>query len=89
MSLIQKALGAFGLQRKSIGITWADGRKHGTPGIAGELVTAESALGLSAVWACANLISGTISSLPLASLSHAGRWHAASGPGPSALSGAA
>ena len=65
MSLIQKALGAFGLQRKSIGITWADGRNHGTPGIAGEFVTAESAMGLSAVWACANLISGTISSLPL------------------------
>jgi HK97 family phage portal protein len=53
------------LQRKSIGITWADGRNHGTPGIAGEFVTAESAMGLSAVWACANLISGTISSLPL------------------------
>lgn len=31
---------------------------------AGELVTEASSLGVSAVWACANLISGTISSLP-------------------------
>lgn len=31
---------------------------------AGEIVTENSALALSAVWACANLISGTISSLP-------------------------
>lgn len=31
---------------------------------AGEFVTESSALALSAVWACANLISGTISSLP-------------------------
>jgi len=32
---------------------------------AGEVVTDTSALALSAVWACVNLISGTISSLPL------------------------
>lgn len=32
---------------------------------AGETVTAQSALSLSAVWACVNLLSGTISSLPL------------------------
>ena len=31
----------------------------------GELVTPSSAMGLSAVWACTNLIAGTISSLPL------------------------
>lgn len=31
---------------------------------AGEVVTSGSSLGLSAVWACANLISGSISSLP-------------------------
>ena len=31
---------------------------------AGEVVTEGSSLALSAVWACANLISGTISSLP-------------------------
>lgn len=34
-------------------------------GDAGEQVSAESVLGLSAVWACVNLLSGTISSLPL------------------------
>ena len=32
---------------------------------AGEVVTENSALALSAVWACTNLLSGTISSLPL------------------------
>ncbi|SDP92446.1 phage portal protein, HK97 family [Phyllobacterium sp. YR620] len=32
---------------------------------AGETVNAQSALSLSAVWACVNLLSGTISSLPL------------------------
>lgn len=34
------------------------------PGYAGEDVTARSSLSLSAVWACSNLVSGTISSLP-------------------------
>lgn len=34
-------------------------------GYAGEIVTGESVLGLSAVWACVNLLSGTIASLPL------------------------
>lgn len=34
-------------------------------GDAGEVVTSESVLGLSAVWACVNLLSGTIASLPL------------------------
>jgi HK97 family phage portal protein len=37
----------------------------GQTGDAGEPVTTHSALALSAVWACVNLISGTISSLPL------------------------
>ncbi|MFV1530604.1 phage portal protein [Phaeobacter sp. JH209A] len=32
---------------------------------AGELVTGQSALGISTVWACTNLISGTIGSIPL------------------------
>ncbi|MBL3587353.1 phage portal protein [Rhodovulum sulfidophilum] len=36
----------------------------GGAGHAGEIVTAQSSMALSAVWACANLISGTISSLP-------------------------
>lgn len=34
-------------------------------GDAGELVSGESVLGLSAVWACVNLLSGTIASLPV------------------------
>lgn len=34
------------------------------PGYAGETVTASSTMALSAVWACAHLVSGTISSLP-------------------------
>jgi len=33
-------------------------------GYAGEVVTASSSMALSAVWACAHLVSGTISSLP-------------------------
>jgi len=37
----------------------------GSESDAGELVTDQSALALSAVWACVNLISGTIASLPL------------------------
>lgn len=37
---------------------------YGSVPDAGELVTEGSALALSAVWACANLVSGTISSLP-------------------------
>ena len=36
----------------------------GGMGVAGEMVTPRSSLGLSAIWACANLISGTLSSLP-------------------------
>ncbi|WP_085025284.1 phage portal protein [Ensifer aridi] len=44
----------------------ADGwYSEGQRGDAGELVTADSVLGLSAVWACVNLLSGTIASLPL------------------------
>jgi len=68
MGLMQKALSAIGLQLKSqTTITWADGRDVmgiGGAGDAGEIVTPRSTLGLSAVWACANLISGTMSSLP-------------------------
>lgn len=36
----------------------------GGPGYAGEVVNSRSSMSLSAVWACANLVSGTISSLP-------------------------
>lgn len=37
----------------------------GQRGDAGEIVTEQSIMALSAVWACVNLLSGTISSLPL------------------------
>lgn len=65
MAMLEKALSIFGLQRKSSLPVWADGRAHGGEGDAGEIVTPRSALSLSAVWACSNLISGTISSIPL------------------------
>jgi HK97 family phage portal protein len=39
--------------------------RHSGLSASGEIVTDTSALSLSAVWACVNLISGTISSLPL------------------------
>lgn len=64
MGLMDKALAAVGLQRKS-SLQWANGRAASSIGDAGEIVTATSAMALSAVWGCANLISGTISSLPL------------------------
>lgn len=38
----------------------------GHRGDSGEIVTQDSVLGLSAVWSCVNLLSGTIASLPLA-----------------------
>lgn len=66
MGLIGKALSVVGLQRKSAGmVRWADGSvRDGHSGNAGEVVSARSSLSLSAVWGCANLISGTLSSLP-------------------------
>ncbi|MBT8169825.1 phage portal protein [Falsiruegeria litorea] len=66
MGLIVKALSAVGLQLKSSSaVNWTDGRgQGGSVGAAGEMVSERSSLGLSAVWACANLISGTMSSLP-------------------------
>lgn len=42
---------------------WADW--YGTTTTSGEVVSAEKALGLSAVWACTRLVSQTISTLPL------------------------
>ena len=39
--------------------------QDGMRGDAGELVTDDTALSLSAVWACTNLLAGTIASLPL------------------------
>ena len=51
---------------RSLGLT----QPHEWAGLApnndsGETVNAKTALSLSAVWACVNLLSGTISSLPL------------------------
>ena len=63
MGLMDKALALVGLQRKGVEF-WANGVETGGSGYAGEIVTGSSALALSAVWGCANLISGTISSLP-------------------------
>ncbi|MBM3603648.1 MAG: phage portal protein [Alphaproteobacteria bacterium] len=48
---------------KPLSLVNADGW-YGPAPDAGEIVTEGSSLALSAVWACANLISGTISSLP-------------------------
>lgn len=67
MGLITRALSLVGLERKAAtNITWTDGRDvmGSAVGEAGVLVDERATLGLSAAWACANLISGTISSLP-------------------------
>ena len=40
-------------------------QSQGQTADAGEIVTESSVMALSAVWACANLLSGTVSSLPL------------------------
>lgn len=64
MGMISKALSIFRRKEASL-VEWTDGRHHvGNIGDAGAAVTATSSLGLSAVWACSNLISGSISSLP-------------------------
>lgn len=62
MTLIRKALVMLGLKREVP--FFVDERYPGGGDLAGELVTPNSALSLSAVWACANLIAGTVSSLP-------------------------
>lgn len=58
----------LGLQRKADAINPLslinDDGWYGPMPDAGEIVTETSALAVSAVWACANLIAGTISSLP-------------------------
>lgn len=61
---MEKALALVGLQRKGTPEFWTNGAEAGGAGYAGEVVTGSSAMALSAVWGCANLISGTISSLP-------------------------
>lgn len=67
MGLMEKALGALGWQKKAAGVTFPmiGATSMGVAGTAGEVVSDRSAMGLSAVWACLNLITGTISSLPL------------------------
>lgn len=66
MGIMQKALFLIGLQHKEESLVlYTDGRsRSGEAGDAGEVVNGATSLGLSAVWACANLISGSISSLP-------------------------
>lgn len=63
MNILEKAIGLFG--RKSATPVSGFANIGGASGVyGGEPVTQSSTLGLSAVWACANLISGTIASLP-------------------------
>lgn len=63
MKLLQK-MAAFFVQRLSL-TDPAGWREPGGESHAGEGVTASSVLGLSAAWACVNLLAGTIASLPL------------------------
>lgn len=59
-------LGTIGNAIRRLSLTSADvSLEAGRTGDAGETVTENSAMSLSAVWACVNLLSGTISSLPL------------------------
>lgn len=62
MKLMTKALVLLGLKRETP--FFVDDRYQGGAGAAGEVVTSMSALSLSAVWACANLVAGTMASLP-------------------------
>lgn len=62
MNILTKVLSAFGLKRETP--FFVDDRYQGNAGTSGEVVTPFSALSLSSVWACANLVSGTMASLP-------------------------
>lgn len=62
MGLFQKMAASF---RRRLSLTDPEGWGAGGASYAGEVVTERSALALSAVWACVNLLSGTIASLPL------------------------
>ncbi|MFG6083911.1 phage portal protein [Paracoccus litorisediminis] len=62
MKLLTTAMALFGLKRETP--FFVDERYQDTAGAGGELVTPLSALSLSAVWACANLVAGTMASLP-------------------------
>lgn len=50
---------------KTLSISGSAVASSGSRGDAGEVVSDQSVLSLSAVWACVNLLSGTIASLPL------------------------
>lgn len=64
MKLLQKMANFF--VRRPLSLTDPTGwRDHGGESHAGEGVNAPSVLGLSAAWACVNLLAGTIASLPL------------------------
>lgn len=57
---------AFAAVRQSLSLTSTTGWRSSADGsYAGEIVTADTALSISAVWACVNLLSGTIGSLPV------------------------
>lgn len=63
MGLLRKAVTTF--RRRTLDITNPKGWNGGDEKPAGEEVTPSGALGLSAAWACVNLIAGTIATLPL------------------------
>lgn len=63
MNLLQKMASFFA--GRMVSLTDLSGWRGYGESHAGEAVTAPSVLGLSAAWACVNLLSGTIASLPL------------------------
>lgn len=65
MNLLQRM--AYRLVKSALPnlVAAGEGGLQGRAGDAGEAVTDQTALGLSAVWACVNLLSGTIATLPL------------------------
>lgn len=63
MGLLRKAAAFFLGRSPSIDV--AAGWYRAEPAPAGESITPSSVLGLSAAWACVNLIAGTIATLPL------------------------
>lgn len=62
MKLLRKA---FGFLARSLSPEKPTGWSSGTTSHAGEVVNGSNSLMLSAVWACTNLLAGTIASLPL------------------------
>lgn len=67
MNLLQRmAYKAANVVLRRLDVREPDGwHSSGSVGDSGEAVNDQSALGLSAVWACVNLLSGTIATLPL------------------------